>query len=77
MRCSCKTTETDDFSQHVAIAEVAQNPSKLETRHLSWQEIMARWPKRIWTTMFTYGVIFVFFPLLCYLTYAWVNGTSY
>lgn len=35
---------------------------------------MARWPRRTWTTVFTYGAIFVLFPLLCLLAVAWVNG---
>jgi len=35
---------------------------------------MARWPRRLWTTLFTYGMIFVLFPLLCLLAYAFVRG---
>jgi hypothetical protein len=35
---------------------------------------MARWPRHFWTSIFTYGVIFVMFPLLCWLAYAWVQG---
>jgi hypothetical protein len=35
---------------------------------------MARWPRHVWTTIFTYGLIFVGFPLLCWLAYAWVHG---
>ncbi|MCO6455351.1 MAG: hypothetical protein J5I93_08620, partial [Pirellulaceae bacterium] len=35
---------------------------------------MARWPKRTWTTIFTYGTIFVLFPLLCLLAWAYVYG---
>jgi hypothetical protein len=35
---------------------------------------MARWPRHVWTTIFTYAVIFVGFPLLCLLAYAWVQG---
>ena len=35
---------------------------------------MARWPHRTWTTIFTYGLIFVGFPVLCWLFYAYVNG---
>jgi hypothetical protein len=37
---------------------------------------MARWPKHLWTTLFTYGVIFVGFPLLAFLLWAWVRGHS-
>jgi hypothetical protein len=35
---------------------------------------MARWPRSVWTTIFTYGAIFVGFPLLCYLAWLWVRG---
>jgi hypothetical protein len=35
---------------------------------------MARWPKHAWTTVFTYGLIFVLFPLLALLAYLWVRG---
>ncbi len=35
---------------------------------------MARWPYRTWTWIFTYGTIFVLFPLCCALAYAWVRG---
>ncbi len=34
---------------------------------------MARWPRHVWTSLFTYGVIFVAFPMLCLLAYAWVQ----
>jgi len=35
---------------------------------------MARWPRSVWTTIFTYGTVFVIFPLLCWLAYAFVQG---
>jgi hypothetical protein len=35
---------------------------------------MARWPRHVWTSIFTYGTVFVLFPLLCLLAYAWVRG---
>ena len=35
---------------------------------------MARWPRHTWTSIFTYTVILVMFPILCYLAYAWVRG---
>lgn len=35
---------------------------------------MARWPRQTWTTVFTFVTIFVLFPLLCWLMYAWVYG---
>jgi hypothetical protein len=35
---------------------------------------MARWPPTVWTTLFTYGAIFVLFPLLAWLAWLWVQG---
>jgi hypothetical protein len=35
---------------------------------------MARWPRHVWTTLYTYLVIFVGFPLICLLAYWWVRG---
>jgi hypothetical protein len=35
---------------------------------------MARWPRHFWTTLFTYGTIFLLFPLLGFLAYAWIRG---
>ncbi|ADB18574.1 hypothetical protein Psta_3920 [Pirellula staleyi DSM 6068] len=35
---------------------------------------MARWPRNTWTSIFTYGTIFLMFPILCYLAYAYVKG---
>jgi hypothetical protein len=35
---------------------------------------MARWPRHVWTSIFTYAAVFVLFPLLCLLAYAWVRG---
>lgn len=35
---------------------------------------MARWPRHTWTTIYTYGIIFLAFPLICWLTYCWVRG---
>jgi hypothetical protein len=35
---------------------------------------MARWPRHAWTSIFTYAVILIAFPILCYLAYAWVRG---
>lgn len=35
---------------------------------------MARWPRHAWTTIFTYLAVFLLFPLLCLLAYAWVRG---
>ena len=35
---------------------------------------MARWPRHVWTTLFTYLAVFLGFPLLCWLAYAWVQG---
>jgi hypothetical protein len=35
---------------------------------------MARWPRQTWTTIVTYALVFLGFPLLAWLAYAWVNG---
>jgi hypothetical protein len=35
---------------------------------------MARWPRTVWTTIFTYVAIFALFPALAYLAYLWVRG---
>ncbi len=44
--------------------------------HFTFKSIfsMARWPKNAWTTIYTYGSVFVLFPLLAFLCYAWVRG---
>jgi len=34
---------------------------------------MARWPRHVWTTIFTYGTIFVLFPALCWLAVQWLR----
>lgn len=48
----------------------------LSSCDLNWKEEadMARWPRTAWTTLFTYGAIFILFPLLCWLAYLWVQG---
>jgi len=35
---------------------------------------MARWPRHFWTTLFTYGTMFVLFPVVCWLAYLFVQG---
>jgi hypothetical protein len=35
---------------------------------------MARWPRHVWTTIATYALVFILFPLLCALAYFWVRG---
>jgi len=35
---------------------------------------MARWPHEFRMTVFTYALIFIAFPLLSFLAYAWVQG---
>jgi hypothetical protein len=35
--------------------------------------IMARWPRHVWTSIFTYAIVFLLFPALCLLAYAWVQ----
>lgn len=37
---------------------------------------MARWPRHVWTSLVTYGIVFVVFPLLCLLAYLWVRGPT-
>jgi hypothetical protein len=36
--------------------------------------LMARWPRNARTTIFTYLAVFLLFPILCWLAYAWVQG---
>ena len=43
-------------------------------RTLTAERSMARWPRRTWTTLYTYGTIFIAFPLLAYVALAWVRG---
>jgi hypothetical protein len=38
------------------------------------QQSMARWPRSVRTTIFTYATVFVLFPALCWLAYAYVQG---
>jgi hypothetical protein len=35
---------------------------------------MARWPRHTWTSIFTYAVVFILFPIICFLAYRWVRG---
>jgi hypothetical protein len=35
---------------------------------------MARWPRTTWTSIYTYGTVFVLFPVLALLAYWWVRG---
>lgn len=35
---------------------------------------MARWPRHKWTTVATYALMFLLFPLLCWLAQEWVRG---
>lgn len=37
---------------------------------------MARWPRHAWTSLFTYAAVFLLFPLLAMLAYAWVRGIN-
>ena len=43
-------------------------------RNLYLLAAMARWPRQTWTTLFTYLTVFLLFPVLCLLAYAWVRG---
>lgn len=35
---------------------------------------MFRWPDHVVTVILAYGLVFVGLPLLCYLSYLWVQG---
>lgn len=35
---------------------------------------MARWPRQTWTTIYTYLLVLILFPLLCVAAYGWVRG---
>jgi len=35
---------------------------------------MARWPRQTWTTIYTYAVILILFPLLGWLAIVWIRG---
>jgi hypothetical protein len=37
---------------------------------------MARWPRRKWTTIVTYLLVLIGFPLCCWLAYWWVRRPS-
>ena len=64
------------------LSEPAEEPLEIPV-DISWpgtpaeplrQTFMARWPTHVWTTLFTYGVIFIGFPLFCLLFWVWVRG---
>jgi hypothetical protein len=38
---------------------------------------MARWPRYTWTSIYTYAVVFIVFPLLCVLAYGFVRGWDF
>ena len=61
--------------KHAALVDSRQRLATKPTQPLSpAPSHMARWPRHVWTTIFTYLVIFIGFPLLCWLAYAWVQG---
>jgi hypothetical protein len=35
---------------------------------------MFRWPENLATVALAYGLVFVGFPVLCLLSYLWING---
>ena len=57
-----------------AVAAVRMWPRHGGSHDLLHWNPMARWPRHVWTSIFTYGTVFVLFPLLCLLAYAWVRG---
>jgi hypothetical protein len=58
----------------VASILVEERPMALPPAFCTLHFAMARWPRHVWTTIFTYGAIFVLFPLLSLLAYGWVRG---
>lgn len=54
--------------------EWARHPAGRLARPRNERRRMARWPRHAWTTFFTYGAVFVLFPVLCWLAYAFVQG---
>lgn len=52
----------------------AVESERLRERFLNHEIPMARWPRQTWTTIYTYAVIFVLFPLCCIIAYGWVRG---
>jgi hypothetical protein len=58
-------------------ATLASRRQGLDNRqfpHGNEQSPMARWPRHVWTTLFTYLAVFGGFPLLCWLASRWVRG---
>ena len=65
-RCRAQGVDFKELSGRRILTE----EQAIETR----KKLMARWPKKIRTTVFTYATIFICFPLLCLLAYLWVSG---
>jgi len=55
-------------------AAQAATPAVSAPQEARYTGRMARWPRHVWTSIFTYGTVFVLFPLLCFLAYWWVRG---
>jgi hypothetical protein len=51
-----------------------RSAERREGATLRYNTTMARWPRHVWTSIFTYASVFILFPLLCLLAYAWVKG---
>ena len=71
------------MSAHNALPKVSPQLGALSDAAQAWSSAgivleavsnMARWPRQTWTTIYTYAVIFVLFPLCCVLAYGWVRG---
>jgi hypothetical protein len=69
---TCKIGVGNRSHEHAGGAGSGQ--AKLRTFQPGGLRAMARWPRHVWTSLFTYGTVFVLFPLLCLLAYAWVRG---
>jgi hypothetical protein len=59
--------------REVSFFPLAQR-DKYTHRRIPYNAHMARWPRHVWTSIFTYATVFLLFPLLCLLAYAWVRG---
>ncbi len=57
-----------------AMLTIAEHAGRLLHEVTASETVMARWPRNVRTTIFTYGTVFVLFPVLCWLAWAYVQG---
>jgi hypothetical protein len=55
-------------------ARCPQSSAGIDVSICAEKDIMARWPRQVWTSIITYLMIFGLFPLLCFVAWAWVRG---